>query len=607
MSEKRESQVGKKRVSAQGKRIRQAGAAATPGQVRGGRTPAVGEKIMDPREAVARSVVDFPSESDGDRPRVNMIVFNIANAADAIPAWGVDLKARDRELRAFWKTEPILASAVYSVATRIAVLEWHIVNADPTKPKQKNTIRAVERMLNMADRGNGWQVFLMKVLTDVFTQDNGAFIEIIRRENKEDSPVIGIAHLDSWRCTRTGDPKVPVIYEDRLGRYHKLRWYQVITLEEMPAPEETMYGAQVCALSRALRAAQIIRDIAVYKQEKVSGSFARSLHFVSGVSSMEIEAALARAQEQMLNQGLYRYQQPPIVTTIDPTHELRTATIDLASLPDHFDEDTTMRWYISQLALAFGVDYQEFAPLPGGALGSSQQSEILHLKARGKGPAAMIRRIEHILNNYGILPSNVRFEFKSIDSRADEDLANARYTRGRDRALRLTSGELTAEAAVRLAVLDGDLPEHLAEQILSSSPVTPERAPNPYTDEQVRGGIEARLRQRDSREEAIRVWDLVKRGELRLPEPLQEHLPQRIREIRETLSGSGNGRHPKPRASQAFARAASIVLGWIRSGQIGATQGKELLDLLIQSSGLDPQWGEIPTEILSAVLIEDKE
>ena len=506
-----------------------------------------GEKAFS-EELVDRSVVEFPSASEQQRPGIVSLVFNIAEAADSIPAWGTDLKARDRELRSFWKTEPILASAVYSVATRIAVLEWQIKNADPHKPKQKNTIAAATRMLANADRGNGWQVFMMKLLTDVYTQDNGAFIEVIRRENRPDSPVIGIAHLDAARCTRTGDPRAPVIYEDRWGRPHLLLWYQVVTVEEMPSPEESMYGAQVCAVSRALRAAQIIRDIAIYKKEKVSGNFARAINFVSGVTESDLKAALARAQEQMLNQGLYRYQQPQIIATIDPTAELRTATIDLASLPDHFDEEQTMRWYIAQLALAFGVDYQEFAPLPGGALGSSEQSEILHLKARGKGPAAMINRIEHIINDYRLIPANVRFEFKSVDSRADEELATARYTRGRDRALRLDAGELTPRAAVELAVLDGDLPEHLRDLIFAEEqhPGSVNGEEDGYTEstspQQIRGGMISGMR-RDRQKQrdltrARRIYDLVQQGDLQLPDAFAEIKPEDVERVRKRLFGA---------------------------------------------------------------------
>lgn len=437
---------------------------------------------------IMQSVVDLPTVNERYRP-LGPIVFNIAQQADEFIPWGYNLKGRDSQLRGFWHTEPLMASAVYMMSARMAAIGKQVVGRDPKKERPRNTIMAVDRMLNSADRGKGWQHFMVKLMTDVFTQDNGGFIEIIRRENRPDSPVIGIAHLDSYMCERTGDPEVPVIYTDRKGRERKLFWWHVQTIEDMPSPVETMYGAQYCAVSRALRAAQIIRDIALYKKEKISGSFARSVHLVSGVTRQNIEDALALAQENMINMNLTRYNPPAIIPTIDPTARLGHVQIDLASLPDGFDEQTTLQWYITQMAIAFGVDYQEFAPLASGSLGSGQQSEILHLKSRGKGPAMMISLLEHIFNDNGILPSNVKMEFTVEDARGDEGRANARFLRAKDRSLRIDSGEIDAEAARQLAVLDGDLSVEVLEDMSTRPEPIPLRARDPLTSQQVTGGI----------------------------------------------------------------------------------------------------------------------
>jgi len=440
-------------------------------------------KLFDPAVS-GGSVMDTPKadEVGGIHP----LVLSLAVMADEIPAWG-NVVSRDKALRDFWPTEPTLASAIYNIATRMALMEWHIEGSDPTKPKPRNTARAAEIMLRNADRGNGWEVFMLKLVTDLMTQDNGGFIEVIRRGPKPTDPVVNIAHLDSARCQRTGDPQYPVVYTDRQGRKHKMGWWQVLTIEDMPSPIETMYGVQYSALTRALRAAQIIRDITIYKKEKVSGNFARAVHLVSGLTKQNLEDALALARESQMNQHLFRYQNPAIIPTIDPDANLKVETIELASLPDHFNEDTTFKWYISQLALAFGVDYQEFAPLPGGQLGSSGQAEILHLKSRGKGPAALINRIEFLINYSGILPNSVKFGFREMDTRANTAMAEARYLRGRDRALRIDSGELSQEAAIQQAVLDGDLPEHLAEELLSNPPER-QRQPDPLGAGQITGG-----------------------------------------------------------------------------------------------------------------------
>jgi hypothetical protein len=411
-----------------------------------------------------KSIVSTPTAAQNAAPR-GPIVFNIATAADEFTPWGYDVASRDAQLRSFWHTEPLLASAVYSMSARLAVVDWKIEGIDPTKPKPRNTVSAVEQMLKNADYGEGWMDFITKVAIDIYTQDNGAFIELVRQDNDPKSAVISINHLDSARCFRTGDREAPVRYQDKDGVYHELKWWNVIALTEMPSPIETMYSVGYSAVTRALRAAQIIRDIAIYKKEKVSGQFMRTIHFVSGVSDDNIEAAMALSQERQLNLNLYRYAQPAIVATLDPDTTLQHEQIDLASLPDGFDEEITLKWYISQLALAFGVDYQEFAPLPGGNLGSGQQAEILHLKSRGKGPALLMSRLENIFNNFGILPKNVKFEFTVQDSRAEAERAAARFERGKDRSARVQAGELDAEGARELAVLDGDLPEWMLDII----------------------------------------------------------------------------------------------------------------------------------------------
>jgi len=422
------------------------------------------KEIYDPK-VERRTVIDTPSVQEGERPSLHPYIIQLAIAADDIPQWGTTPVVRDKKLREFWVTEPLLASAVYGVTIRNASFAWEVVGSDPSKPNPKYTVSRVTEILKRSNRGKGWQDLMLKTCTDLYCTDNGAFWHLIRKQDRPDSPVLNITHLDSARCLRTGDPKYPVIYTDRMGREHILRWYEVVTIEEFPSPVEEMYGMQVCAVSRCLRAAQILRDIAVYKHEKVSGAWTRSVHFISNVTQSAIENAVDLAEEQNLNRGLYRYSQPVVIAGLDPKNPISHAQVDLASLPDAFDEETTFKWYIAQLALAFGVDYQEFAPLMSGNLGSSQQAEILHLKTRGKGPALIMTVLENVLNDHGILPNNVIFRFKEQDVRTEREKADTKFARAKQRSMMLRSGEIDEEAARQLAVEDGDIPEWMATEI----------------------------------------------------------------------------------------------------------------------------------------------
>ena len=140
---------------------------------------------------------------------------------------------------------------MYSTTVRNASFEWEIVPANPESPDPKNTRRAVTRMLKNSNRGQGWKPFMLKSCYDLYNTDNGLFWELIRAKDSPDSPVLNVAHLDSGQCWRTGDPEVPVLYQDRFGKLHYLKWYQVITIEEFPSPIESMFGVQLCAARSA--------------------------------------------------------------------------------------------------------------------------------------------------------------------------------------------------------------------------------------------------------------------------------------------------------------------------------------------------------------------
>src|SRR3990167_1002274 len=126
----------------------------------------------------------------------NFIIY-LSSLADEIPAWGSMPAARDKALREFWPTEPILASAIYSTASRYAALEWDLEGP----PK---TVKEVSNWLHGVELGEGWIPFMLKTLIDLFTTDNGAFIEVVRTGDSPTAPVISLNHLDSSKCVRTG-------------------------------------------------------------------------------------------------------------------------------------------------------------------------------------------------------------------------------------------------------------------------------------------------------------------------------------------------------------------------------------------------------------------
>lgn len=371
-----------------------------------------------PELALQQTVQKFPTPSN--QTGTLTIVMDLASAADVVPPWG-NVIPRDRKLRQFWLSETLLAGTVPEMSLKNASYAWEIQHPSSA------VVNAVTDMLNAAISRSefGWLSYGQTLFQDLYTQDNGCFTELIRdpgqdansRFKAERAPVLGIAHLDAGQCQRTGSPDFPVVYTDRESKQHKLAWYQVIAMSDFPSALEKMNGVGYCSTSRVLRYAQIMRSIALFKDEKISGRRFKSIHMVSGVSRTELEDAKARGREEADNEGSVRYIDPVILASLDPEKPVSTATIDLASLPEGFDYDSEMRWYVTILSLGFNTDYQTIAPLASGNIGSSSQSEILHKKSSGKSPT---RKLFQAFKNYGVLPRGC--EIMLQDQNEEEEL-----------------------------------------------------------------------------------------------------------------------------------------------------------------------------------------
>ena len=437
-------------------------------------TPRLSPENQFPKEAIAESVQVQPKPESGivwNGGIVDYLTIGLATVADQITPWGRNVKVRDRQLREFWPTESYLAGALVNVSFRNTAFDWEI------QGPSDSVIEAVTDMLRsaMARDSFGWVPFMEKISADLYSQDNGAFIELVRdptldatsRFKGPMAPVIGIAHLDAGQCARTGNTETPVVYEDRESKIHKLQWYEVIPLSDYPSPIERMNGVGVCSVSRALRLAQILKSIAVFKDEKIGGRHFKAIHLVGGVSRTELDDATKRGNEQADNRGLSRYMDPIVLASLDPEKPVSVATLDFASLPDGFDYDQEMTWYIAGLALDFGVDYQEFAPLPGGNIGSSAQSAVLHKKSSGKGPRVFMRTLIEAFTNYGVIPRGYKMVFNDRNEQEELEKQEIRTKATEEAVMSVRAGILTPEAArqdlVRRGIYTRDTVQGIAE------------------------------------------------------------------------------------------------------------------------------------------------
>lgn len=412
-----------------------------------------------PKEAIQESVEKQPPVQGGEFANGVFTIF-LATAADAITAWGKNVERRDRELRNFWPSEPYLAGAIINVAGRNASLDWEI------KSSSEKLSQAVTDMLHTAIAGDkiGWVEFVKRFSTDLYTQDNGAFIELIRdpgmdansKFKGEMAPVIGISHLDAGQCIRTGNAETPVLYKDREENLHKLKWYEVITFSDFPSPIVKMNGVGYSSVTRALRLSQIMRALLIYKDEKISGRNPKDLHIVGGVAQKSIEDALTRTKEGANNRGNTTFIENVVLASLDPEKPVSVATVELASLPDGYNFDEDMQWYIAGLALNLGIDYQELAPLPGGQIGSASQSMILARKSSAKGPRNWMDAMVESFTNYGVLPRNVKMQFNDKNEQEELERQEVRTKAAEEAAIMANSKifppEVIAKSLVRRGI-----------------------------------------------------------------------------------------------------------------------------------------------------------
>jgi len=344
------------------------------------------------------------------------IIWAMGQAGDGMIPWGSNPTERDKQLRAFLPTESILNSAIGSVVVRNAGMSWKLNGTERLAAMGHD-------LLTNANLGRGWLDFVSRLSMALMTQDKGAFVEIIRAGKSANSPVLGIQTLDPVRCWKTDDPEIPVIYQDLGGRYHRMMWYEVSHMLELPATYERLSALQYSAITRVLRACQVWKSIATYTEEKVSGRHTKAIHIVGGTAPGPLKAAIEGQRAAADAQGLTRYIQPVVLTTATVEAEPKLVTVELATLPDGWDPEKQLKEYLTILSMGLFTDYQELAPLPGGNLGTGAQSEMLHLKSRGKGPQIFRKLVEQLINHEGILPVGVEFEWDDVDY--EEDAAQA--------------------------------------------------------------------------------------------------------------------------------------------------------------------------------------
>ena len=399
------------------------------------------------------------SDLAGDAPFSFLV--NIGTRLDEIPAWNpIYPNGRDAFLTRWSRQETMMASAIYTLKTRIQTLNYEV--SGPT--------RARNYALDLLDNpglDDNIMSFTGKVIGDLLTADNGAFIELWRLGNYRDdtSPIVGFGHLDSRQCWRTFNPEYPVIYTNpQTYERFKLHRNQVLMTADNVQSVELARGIGYCAVSRAVQWTRIVRSIMNYTDEKISGRFTRAIGLVSGITKNQLKKGLEASRDDAEDAGFFVYQGIPIFASPGMTagSELKMVLQDLASIPDGFDfwDDITLYAYI--LAWVFGTDAREFWPATvSGA--TKADATVQNMKSRGKGIGWLIETMEWVFRH--ILPATAKFQYDYTDD--EQDFMQAQIQEKRTGILSslnkigaIESWEVRA-LAIAEGIIDGELLETL--------------------------------------------------------------------------------------------------------------------------------------------------
>lgn len=352
--------------------------------------------------------------------------FNIHSdiESEVSPWWSQN---RDLDLQDFLMKEgnDILQGAVSSLVKKFQAMNWIIEGAE-TVTKRYHPIVA------QAEFGKGWAFLLSRTLQSYFSQDKGAFWELIGEGDIDgpiDGAVLGIANLDSRYCQLTGDIDYPVIYwSTKDSKPHKMHRTRIVHFVDMPSPNEDMNGIGFCAVSRVISASTVLLKIATYKNEKLSNLPQAGLLLLNNILPQSWNDAKGDYNTERRRQGEQYWKSVMTLFGLDPSQPATANFISFSNLPESFDELQSTELYVKILSLAFGVDIREFWPQSGGSLGTATESTIMHEKARGKAIGELISNIERAINWF-VLPPTVSFSFDFKDDEQDRTTSEIQKVR----------------------------------------------------------------------------------------------------------------------------------------------------------------------------------
>jgi hypothetical protein len=366
------------------------------------------------------------------------------------------MRLRDQVLTATLDLEDMWSSAIAKAATKIAVRGYEVSDSDDSTRRTEFGQGLVRNLDGPARYREG----VVKTVQDFLLCDNGWFIEVARAGGSSSGKVMGLYHLDSFRCYRTGNLQYPVLYLDHEGNWHKLRNDQVIFGSDMPSARARMFGRGRCAASRAFQTIVTLSATKTYYREKITGSRALSLYFITGVSRQQLQDAMETSEAEKIRKGHVVYK-GAVMVPIQTDQAINVATIDLAGVADGFDAQQVEKSSLRTYAIAIGLNPDELVERAAG-LNSGASAQVSEQAAEEAGGLPyFVKDLEDKLN-FLVMPKQTIFQIKTNDIRDQQQKAALQKTKADTIITMLGSptapGIITQEMALQMAVDESLVP-----------------------------------------------------------------------------------------------------------------------------------------------------
>jgi hypothetical protein len=337
-----------------------------------------------------------------------------------LPA-GIYSRQRDAVLASTIKFDPFWNGAVKKAIAKGVTQQWDLKFNERNRP----TAERLRELFKASNGRRGFKHFLIQHLQDYFLTDNGAFIEIDREDNnKPGSKIIGLYHLDSLRCYRTGDPDRPVIYWDLHNRYHYLRWWQVWDISDTPNPRNNYFGVGDCAAGGVYERIRRMVGIRLYEYQKITGGSPKELNFLSGITHQQLESLLSANEADRKARGMTVYGGAALIAMM-AKDGVSNVSVPIAKLPDNYDQEKEIEQASVEYSNALGISKQDLKPLMGRMSGTATQSAVLDSQGESSGLGLWSGAFEDFINEC-VMPSTVSFYWdfnKTSAKKAEAEVA----------------------------------------------------------------------------------------------------------------------------------------------------------------------------------------